>query len=102
MIVRPAYINQLRSFINKPLIKIITGIRRSGKSTVLSLFKTYLLKSCIKEEQIVSINFESFAYSDLTTAKSLYEYVGKKIDRSQKYLPFVRLKSRRLLVGKRQ
>ncbi|MDD2425963.1 MAG: ATP-binding protein [Bacteroidales bacterium] len=85
MIVRPAYINQLRSFINKPLIKIITGIRRSGKSTVLSLFKTDLLKSGIKEEQIVSINFESFAYSDLTTAKSLYEYVGKKIDRSQKY-----------------
>lgn len=73
MIARPIYIEQLKNFINKPQIKIITGIRRSGKSTVLRLLKEVLLDSGVNEEQLISVNFESFAFSEFTTAYKLYE-----------------------------
>ena len=82
MIPRPNYTEQLRSFIDKPLIKIVTGIRRSGKSTVLRLLKVDLQSSGIKDEQIISINFESFAYSEYTSASQLYDYICKKIVKS--------------------
>lgn len=84
MIPRPIYIEQLKNFINKPQIKIITGIRRSGKSTVLRLLKEVLLDSGVKEEQLISVNFESFAFSEFTTAQKLYEYVKGKIKQDQK------------------
>lgn len=85
MIPRPYYTEQLRSFIDKPLVKIVTGIRRSGKSTVLRLLKADLQNFGIKDEQIISINFESFAYSEYTTASQLYDYISKKIVNPQKY-----------------
>lgn len=84
MIARPIYIEQLKSFINKPQIKIITGIRRSGKSTVLRLLKEMLLDTGVKEEQLIAVNFESFAFSEFTTAHKLYEYVRGKIQQGQK------------------
>ncbi len=65
MISRNTYINALKPFINQPQIKIITGIRRSGKSTVLQLLKEELLKANVQPNQIISINFESFAYTEL-------------------------------------
>jgi len=84
MISRTVYTEQLRKFINKPQIKIITGIRRSGKSTVLRLLKEELLNSGVKEDQVILINFESFAFSEFTTAKKLYEYVKGKVQQDQK------------------
>lgn len=84
MISRPIYIEQLKNFINKPQIKIITGIRRSGKSTVLRLLKEMLLDSGVKENQIITVNFESFAFSEFTTAQKLYNFVKGKIQLSQK------------------
>lgn len=72
MISRPIYIAQLKQFINKPQIKIITGIRRSGKSTVLRLLKEELLNTGVKEAQLISVNFESFAFAEFTTAQRLY------------------------------
>lgn len=84
MIIRPIYIKQLKNFINKPQIKIITGIRRSGKSTILRLLKAELLHTGVKEEQIILVNFESFAYTEFTTAHKLYEYVKEKIQTDQK------------------
>ena len=53
MIKRDAYLQKIEPFVNKPLIKILTGIRRSGKSTVLKLLKDELLSSGVAEEQII-------------------------------------------------
>lgn len=85
MIARPTYIAQLRPFIDKPLVKIITGIRRSGKSTVLNLLKKDLLENNIREGQIISINFESFAYAELLNANNLYQHIKSAIQSSEKY-----------------
>jgi hypothetical protein len=85
MITRPTYITQLTPFIDKHQIKILTGIRRSGKSTVLLLLKDYLLASGVKKEQIISINFESFAYSHLLTASNLYHYIRNEVKTSGKF-----------------
>lgn len=85
MILRPTYINKIVPFIDKPQIKVITGIRRSGKSVVLQLIKEELIKRKVTEQQIININFESFNYSDLTQAQNLYEYVKNKIIDKQKY-----------------
>ena len=84
MISRPIYIKQLKNFINKPQIKIITGIRRAGKSTVLRLLKEELMNIGVLEEQVILVNFESFAYTEFTTAQRLYEYVKERILRDQK------------------
>lgn len=85
MILRSAYIHALIPFIDKPQIKIITGIRRSGKSVVLHLLKEELLKRGVEEEQIISLNFESFAYIELSTSEKLYEFVKGQIRNTQKY-----------------
>lgn len=85
MISRSGYIEQLRPFIDKPQIKIITGIRRSGKSTVLHLLKDELLANGVKKEQIIPINFESFANIDLLVAANLYQDIKSKIKTSARY-----------------
>lgn len=85
MILRPTYIDAIIPFIDKPQIKIITGIRRSGKSVVLRLLKEELLQRGVQEEQIITINFESFAFVELTKAQNLYEFVKEKIKHSHKY-----------------
>lgn len=79
MIPRDQYFQQIENFKDKPLIKIITGIRRCGKSSVLLMLKEDLLKSGISPGQIISINFESFTYSDLHDATSLYKYISEQI-----------------------
>ena len=85
MIARPNYIAQLKPFIDKPQIKILTGIRRSGKSTVLLLLKDELLARGVKKEQIISINFESFSVSHLLTATKLYQYIKNEVQSSGKF-----------------
>jgi len=84
MIVRNLYIQQLESFINKPFIKIITGIRRSGKSSVLLLLRDRLLEKGVSAEQIIFMNFESFAYSDFKKAENLYKNIASKIQPAKK------------------
>lgn len=85
MIKREAYIQQLKTFIDKPLIKVLTGLRRSGKSTVLKMLKEELLLMGIQQEQILFINLESFNYSDLNTAERLYQYVKERVVEPKKY-----------------
>lgn len=85
MIVRPRYLENIKPFINKPQIKILTGIRRSGKSTVLRLLKEELLVNGVKKEHIITLNFESFAYSELAEAPQLYLFIKNEIRTQHKY-----------------
>lgn len=85
MILRPSYIETIKPFIGKPQIKILTGIRRSGKSTVLRLLKEELLAQGVKQEQIIEVNFESFRFGDILQATALYHYIKERIDHSQTY-----------------
>jgi predicted AAA+ superfamily ATPase len=85
MIKRDLYLNQLRSFIDKPFIKVITGIRRSGKSVILKLLKEELLMRQISEEQIIYLNFDSFEFSDIDRADKLYAYIKERIKGGKRY-----------------
>ena len=85
MIKRELYLNQLREFIDKPFIKVITGLRRSGKSSLLILLRDELLKRGIRKENIIYINFESFEFSDIDIADKLYKFVKAKIENKQRY-----------------
>jgi predicted AAA+ superfamily ATPase len=75
MIERKEYLSQLVNFKDKQLIKIVTGIRRCGKSTLFELYQQYLLQNGVDENQIISINFEDAEFIDLTNFKILYDYI---------------------------
>ena len=76
---RDHYLNQLIQFRDKKLIKVITGIRRSGKSTLLSLFENHLIASGVDRKYIIRMNFESFEFDEITTYKELHSYINKRI-----------------------
>lgn len=79
MIQRPEYLKQLIHFKDKDLIKIITGIRRCGKSTLFDLYTEYLLNSGIEEKQIIRINLEEFEFVDIENYKELYKCIESKL-----------------------
>ena len=85
MIRRPFYLKQLEQWIDKPLVKILTGIRRSGKSTILLLLKKVLLEKGISENSIISLNFESLTTEHLKNAPSLYEYLAGQLTKDKKF-----------------
>ncbi|MBK8515206.1 MAG: ATP-binding protein [Saprospiraceae bacterium] len=66
-------------YVDRPFIKVLNGLRRSGKSSILTLLRAYLLKSGRTSDQIISINFESMQYADLKNAEDLYEMVKAKV-----------------------
>ncbi|MDA8223701.1 MAG: ATP-binding protein [Desulfitobacterium hafniense] len=76
---RELYLEQLRPFIDKPLIKVLTGIRRSGKSSILLMLQEELTQRGVNDENIIYINFESMEHSDMDNAKSLYSFVKSKV-----------------------
>lgn len=84
MIKRKIYIDQLKDFIDKPQVKVLTGVRRSGKSSIMLLLKDEILKRSVTPEQIIYINLESFIFSELKNAKALYQYVSEKTTKGQK------------------
>ena len=79
MIIREKYLNRMITTKDTEFIKVITGVRRSGKSTLMLMFKEYLLNNGINEENIIHINFESALYDDIKNYKDLYEYVKENI-----------------------
>ncbi|WP_298201738.1 ATP-binding protein [Desulfosporosinus sp.] len=85
MIKREYYLEQIRPFIDKPLIKVLTGIRRSGKSAILMMLKEELAHRGISHKNIIYINFESMEYADIDNVKSLYAFVKSKIKNELKY-----------------
>ena len=81
MIKRECYLSKIRPFIDKcELIKVIVGVRRSGKSVMLELIKDELAEAGVKSEQMISINFEDMTYSHLAKAEALHGYLKEKID----------------------
>jgi len=78
MIIRNKYLNKIIPFIDKPLIKALVGVRRSGKTVLLTQIKDYLLQQTVDEQQIVFINFESYAYKKFLDGNVLYSYVIEK------------------------
>lgn len=79
MIERKEYIKQLLSWKDQNIIKVLTGIRRCGKSTILKLYQDYLLNNGIDPSQIISINFEELEYEDLQDYKKLYQYIKDRL-----------------------
>lgn len=84
MIQRPIYMNQLLKFKDKHVIKIITGIRRSGKSTLLKLFKQHLIETGISSTQIIQMNFESMKLRSIRDEVSLYEAIQQQVQEDSK------------------
>ena len=76
---RTNYLNKLISLRDKQIIKVITGVRRCGKSTLMEIYQDYLLKNGVKKEQIVAINFEDFDNLSLRDPQNLYNYVKEYI-----------------------
>lgn len=79
MIERPTYLKFLVDWKDHKVIKVVSGIRRCGKSTLFELYKNYLLKNGVKENQIISINFEDADNEYLCDYKSLYNFVKEKM-----------------------
>lgn len=73
------YLNKLITWKDKQLIKIVTGVRRCGKSVLLKMYQDYLKNNGVKESQIVTINFEDLNYEELTNYKKLYNYLKEKL-----------------------
>lgn len=73
MIERPLYLKQIEPFIDKPVIKILVGIRRAGKSSILTQVKDILITNGAREEQIIKINFESLEYSKVRTREQMID-----------------------------
>lgn len=86
MIVREKYLNKMISAKDTEFIKVITGVRRSGKSTLMLMFKDYLINSGINKENIIHINFESGIYDEIKNYKNLYDYVKTNIKNGKTYL----------------
>ena len=75
MVQRKEYLDQLISWKDEQVIKVVTGIRRCGKSTLLMQFQQWLKENGVTQEQIVSVNFEELEYEDLLDYKKLYQYL---------------------------
>ena len=78
---RKEYLDKLIAFRDKQIIKIVTGIRRCGKSTLLRLYQDWLKAQGVSENQIISINFEDMDYEELTDYKKLYVYLKERLVR---------------------
>ena len=86
MIIREKYLNTLIDAKDTEFIKVITGVRRSGKSTLLLMYKEYLLNNNISEDRIIHINFESAMYDYIRDYKDLYEEIKNKLSQEKTYI----------------
>ena len=79
MIERTEYLEFLKKLRDKQIIKVVTGIRRCGKSTLFELYKQYLLSSGVEEKQIISLNFENPKDNIFSDWKELYSYIDERL-----------------------
>ena len=88
IIERKEYLEKLIAWKDKQLIKIVTGVRRCGKSMLLEIYRNYLKEHGIEEEQIISINFEDLDYEELTDYRKLYKILYLIFDYPHKHYTF--------------
>ena len=94
LIDRPEYLNQLIQHKDIDLVKIVTGIRRCGKSSLLDLFHRYLSDNGVNDRNIIHMNLESLRYRDITNYLAFYDYVSERIPKNGKaYLLFDELQA---------
>lgn len=89
MIERVRYLDRLDRWRDKQVIKVITGIRRCGKSTLMAQYQEKLLQSGVGTDQIVAVNLEDYAFADLLDPKKLYTYVLEKAPAGKKSYVFL-------------
>ena len=85
MIVRPYYLDLLKTYRDVPLVKILAGIRRCGKSTILDMLKDNLLGSGIAEDHVIHLRYTSEELDDSMTAKQMYRDIKEKLTDSERY-----------------
>lgn len=88
MIIRERILGKIRPFYNSELIKVLIGLRRSGKSVILQQIMDELMEDGVEASQIIYINFEDFKYSYITGAEQLYQYICDQRKNEQKYYMF--------------
>ena len=76
---RQNYLEWLKSWREKQLIKVVAGVRRCGKSTLFKLYIEWLLQNDVKPEQIISINLEELEYENLLNYRALYDYIKARL-----------------------
>ena len=81
---RDLYLNKLIAFQDTEPVKVITGIRRCGKSSLMKLMAAHLLESGVSSDQIIEMNFESYDFKDMTS-NGIYEYIKSILN--QDYIP---------------
>jgi len=86
---RKEYLDFLVKSKDRQIIKIVSGVRRCGKSTLFEIYKDFLLENGVEKNQIISINFEDMDYEELTDYKKLYEYIKSKMIRDKKNYIFL-------------
>lgn len=88
MVIRERILKKIRPFYDSELIKVLIGLRRSGKSVLLRQIMDELVKSGVEESQIIYMNFEDFQYSSITDAEQLYQYICGQRKNEEKYYLF--------------
>jgi hypothetical protein len=83
LVQRTEYLEKLIQWKGEQVIKVVTGIRRCGKSTLLAQFQEYLRRNGVSDEQIVSVNFEELEYEELLDYKKLYAYLKERLVRGK-------------------
>ena len=85
MIIRPYYLDILKTYRDVPLVKILAGIRRCGKSTILDMLKDDLIGSGVPEDHVIQLRYTSEELDDSMTAKQMYHDIKDKMADSQRY-----------------
>ena len=86
---RESYLKFLNTWKNRDLIKVLSGVRRSGKSTLLAMFQQDLKEQGVQDENIIAINFEYMEFEELTYYRKLHDYVLSKVDKNKKNYVFL-------------
>ncbi|SCI31677.1 Uncharacterised protein [uncultured Roseburia sp.] len=85
MIIRPQYMELLKTYRDVPLVKILTGIRRCGKSTILEMLRDDLLKSGVSTDHIINMRYTSENFDDGMTDKDMYKGIREQMMGNERY-----------------